>query len=889
MVLSISSSKKLVNVICAVIVCQVTDNFAMLPLIAQWIWHADKGVTAYNQAIVAQKIVKLNAVKHAEIKITADSYYRLFINGFWINDGPCRSWPEHFQYDIHDITHYLHAGKNEIKVVARYYGDTIDFHNIPQQAGLLVQFDLKFDDGAERSIISDQSWSIARLKALKSNTQRISIQMEPSEVYDARLEDELLFEPASVLFGTNNGPWHNLKARDTKLLTLKPTKLQKFIDARIVQCEKLNSFGDSTAKSFILPKTGFVPDGSWQFEHRQVLDNAHTFVQDPAALMNAAPSMTTIAPNPKGDIELLYDLGQQNCGYWAFDLIADEGVIVDIAAVEYITPDGRIQHTGISNCLRYVTKKGLNSYTSFKRRAGRYIFITFRNQKTPLYMRDFKLIESTYPVTQIGDFNCSDFRLNEIWKICAATLKLCMEDTFTDCPLYEQTAWVGDARNEALVGYSLYGATDLALRTIKLAAESLELQSMTSCVVPYHLPVSAPELFLQWNIPAWSFLWNISTWDYYWHTGDKEFLAALWPSIIRNIKGAFTYVNKQGLFESPSRNIFDWSKADQDHNIVLHNSMLLVGALQSAIAQAKILGHTKELEWLIALRSKIIAGINKLWDGTKSSYSDSIHYDGSVSNSTCQHTNFLSILYDVIEHRHLPQAVNNLLKPPADMVKIGSPFALLYLFEAYEKLGLDKEITKKIHESYEPMLEAGATSCWETFAGGTMSRDGFPTRSHCHGWSTCPGYFLPRIILGIKPLVAGGKIIQISPQISNLTHAKGTVATINGPVSVDWALDGDTVNIDCTAPAKAELRFLKNHTLANKKIIFNGVHILEGAEQCRVASLLPTEMLQPNRRKEIGLALACAYHDRLGQASPISNLPKFILRDIVCRAELSER
>ena len=168
MVLSISSSQKLLNVFCAFIVCHVTENFAMPPLTAQWIWHADKDVTTHNQAIVARKIVTLNAVKHAEIKITADSYYRLFINGVWINDGPCRSWPEHFQYDVHDVTPYLHAGENEIKVVARYSG-CHDSRRVVQQAGLWVQLDLKFDDGQECRIISDQSWHVSRIEALIAN------------------------------------------------------------------------------------------------------------------------------------------------------------------------------------------------------------------------------------------------------------------------------------------------------------------------------------------------------------------------------------------------------------------------------------------------------------------------------------------------------------------------------------------------------------------------------------------------------------------------------------------------------------------------------------------------------------------------------------------------
>lgn len=889
MVLSISSSKKLLKVFCAIIVCHVTENFAMPPRTAQWIWHADKNVASDNQAIVARKIVTLNVVKHAAIKITADSYYRLFINGVWINDGPCRSWPEHFQYDIHDVTPYLHPGENEIKVIARYY-DLGDSRRVVQQAGLWVQLDLTSDDGRECSIISDQSWLVARLKALIRNTPRISSQGESVELYDARLENEFQFTPAGVLFETNKGQWHDLNPRDTELLTRTPTRLQSFLDARIVQRQELNGSTGALATFFhkiLRKRTALVLSEQLlnsysQFEHRQVLGDARHLIKDPEALMHGTENGTTIMPNPSGDIELLYDLGEQNCGYWAFDLIADEGNVVDIAAVEYIAPDGRIQHTGIRNCLRYITKKGLNSYTSFDRRSGRYIFITLRNQTSPIYIRHFQLFESTYPVIPIGNFSCSDTRLNEIWKICCRTLKLCMEDTFTDCPLYEQTAWIGDLRNEALVGYHLYRATGLALRTIKLAAQSLEKQPIVAGVVPY---------WLEMYLPAWSFLWNIATWDYYWYTGDKEALARLWPAIIGNIQGAANFVNDQGLFDAPMWNFFDWTTTDQKSRIVLHNSMLLVGAVQSAIAQAQILGYSKELAWLIALRAKIVAGINKLWDDKTGSYPDSIHDDGTISDSTCQHTSFLSILYDIIEQSHLPRAVQNLLNPPPNMVKIGSPFALHYLFEAYEKLGLETEIIKKIYGSYGPMLDAGATTCWEILPEGTMGHfcpSGFPTRSHCHGWSTTPGYFLPRIILGIKSLVAGGKIIQISPLICNLTQAKGTVATINGPVTVAWGLDGDTLSVDCTAPAGTELRFLKNHTMESKKVMFNGMQVLERADQGRVAKLLSTAMPQQARRKELAFALASAYHDRLGQSSPVGMLPKGMLRDIVCLAELSE-
>jgi hypothetical protein len=530
--------------------------------------------------------------------------------------------------------------------------------------------------------------------------------------------------------------------------------------------------------------------------------------------MHETPGLTTIQPSPDGDVELLYDLGEQNCGYWAFDLIADAGVVVDVAAVEYITHDGRIQFARSNrNALRYITHAGDNRFTSLKRRSGRFIFITLRNQKAPVRIRNFRLIESTYPVNAVGSFSCSDGRLDEIWLISTRTLKLCMEDTFTDCPLYEQTHWVGDARNESLLAYPVFGATDIGRRCIQLTAQSLERYPIAGCQTPS-----------SWDVllPAWSFLWGISTWDYYWYTGDQQFLRDIWPSVIRNLKGAEHYTNEQGLFSGPFWNMFDWTGADQNQKTVLHNSMFLIGAIDATLKEAGVLGDTSQTAWLQAFRQRLVAGVNKLWDTKKNAYPDSIRGDGSISPSTCQHTSFLSILYDIVEPANLPQAKKNLLDPPPGMVRLGSPFAALYLFETLEKLGLDETIVQEIYRNYLPMLEAGATTVWESFPSGTTGRDGFPTRSHCHAWSSAPSYFLPRIILGVKPTAPGGQTIQISPRLCNLTWARGTVATVRGPVSVAWSLTGDKLELTCTAPHGTQVEFVTNDSLAGKTVVFNG-------------------------------------------------------------------
>ena len=95
------------------------------------------------------------------------------------------------------------------------------------------------------------------------------------------------------------------------------------------------------------------------------------------------------------------------------------------------------------------------------------------------------MLEATYPDTgDGGSFECSDERLNRIYAISRRTLLLCMEDVFTDCPLYEQTLWIGDARNEALFSYGSFWCPDLVQRCCRLGAQSLETLPLVGSQVP---------------------------------------------------------------------------------------------------------------------------------------------------------------------------------------------------------------------------------------------------------------------------------------------------------------------------------------------------------------------------------------------------------------------
>jgi len=932
---------------------------------AQWIWTSASRVHDYNTTALFKREFRLEQIDSAQLAVTADSWYRLKINGEWINDGPCRSYPSHYQYDLIDVTAALRPGINIIEAVVRYFGIGT-FHQIPQQAGFLAQLEVR--SGSEMKVIgTDSSWQAAEFLQMVPNTAKVAIQQEPFELYDAtRLTGE--FHPATVLFPAGEGPWQGLNPRDCRLLSRKEFNLKRFVSASRTQsahwsfsipAQKLLYPGTTTSNfmtsqacgaafrvtcpdnrgitivldnlrcavngvpvmsgradlragdnlllllvkdvfthrkdlSISIPEadglrfenplnggdgtvcflrfTGLLRDGvdipfmnhrpenrvfeahvntifdpimtagdlggldaipgmniehlpselfsqddaHWHFRDRRPEPVVAGDVVDAENMLYVIGDVTVINPVAGKDIELLFDLGEQNCGYWDFELVAERGTLVDVFAVEHIAANGDIQHTADNrNGLRYVCRDGVNRHLSYKRRSGRFIFITLRNQRSQVRFNFFRLIESTYPVEYKGSFECSDYRLNRVWEISARTLKLCMEDTFTDCPLYEQTLWVGDARNESLFAFPVFGAWDLVRRCIRISGHSLEKFPITGCQVPSG-----------WDclLPAWSFLWGISVWDYYYETADAEFLREAWPWVEKNLDGSMEFIDPAtGLLSIPAWNLFDWSKTDGNHKILLFNSMFLCGAINAALQCAEVLGNSVFIAKFKPLREKLVQAINRTWLVDKQAYPDSIHEDGTVSGDVAVHTSFLSILYDVIDTDKFAAAKKNTLTPGAEMIRVNSPFASLYLYEALEKLGEDAAIVDAIYRDYQPMLDLGASTVWETY--GAVADDAyavFPTRSHCHGWSAAPLMFLNRIVIGLKMTAPGARRFSVSPLIYGLEHARGDRATVHGPISVSWKKSDGILCITAVAPVGVELAYVANRSHEGLKVIFNG-------------------------------------------------------------------
>ncbi|MDW8052524.1 MAG: alpha-L-rhamnosidase N-terminal domain-containing protein, partial [Armatimonadota bacterium] len=408
-----------------------------------------------------------------------------------------------------------------------------------------------------------------------------------------------------------------------------------------------------------------------------------------------ATDFAVIHPPKSGDVELRLDWQREVFGYVELELEAPAGVAVDFNGFEYVDPvlPDRVQWTvGLNNTFRYITRQGWQRFRSAVKRGFRYATLTFRfpsGATEPVRLRSVRCIHSVYPYEARGAFACSDPLLNQIYEMARETVRLCSEDTFIDCPTYEQTFWVGDARNEALFAYVGFGEYALARRCLLLAAQSLKHSPLVESQVP-----SAWENILT----AWALLWAIACYEHYLFTGDEAFVREVFPYIAQQNQNLHErYLNAEGLLEISAWNMLDWAPMDTpNEGVVSHQNMWLVRVWETTAHLAEVAGEPMVARtwrrWAEELRNAINA---RLWNDAKRAYTDCLKRDGSHSTTYSIQTQVVALLCDVPTPERRAILEGYLSQPPADFVRIGSPFMTAFLLEVLFQLNRRAEILQR--------------------------------------------------------------------------------------------------------------------------------------------------------------------------------------------------
>ncbi len=514
-------------------------------------------------------------------------------------------------------------------------------------------------------------------------------------------------------------------------------------------------------------------------------------LESPEALTSLSAEYCTVNPSADADTELLLDFGREIVGHIAWELDAEAGTIIDCNGFEAIV-DGQWNWTdNLNNTLRYTTCSGWQRFSSEVRRAFRYLQVTIRSASRPVRVRWIGCYRNTYPVLYRGDFRCSDGTLNQTYEIARRTTRLCMEDTFVDCPAYEQTFWVGDSRNESLAAHILFGDSRLTRRCLRLAAESMHV---------WPIPESHVPSARRGDIPDWSFFWAIAVDEYYHYTADLEFVREMLPYMQRMCEFLISKRGATGLLQYPSWNMLDWAHMEcPPGGAMTHENAFFVLALRR-MANLMNLAGVSGADRYRRVAQEIVQAINtQLWDEMQQGYRDAILPDGAPGRVFSQQSQVAAYLCDVVPPEREARIITLITDVPEGWTHVGSPFMMWFSFEALAKHGGYQTIVDWIRQFWGEMLRYGATTCWETFPSWAMGRWS-PSRSWSHAWSSAPAYFLPVCQLGFEILTPGCHAIRVAPQPCGLSWASGIVPIPQGSVTIRWRIEADRFLLYVSAP-----------------------------------------------------------------------------------------
>jgi len=753
------------------------------------------------------------ALKQTRLHITADTCFRLYINGDYVCEGPLRSKPFYKYYETVDITGFLREGANAIGAVVYYVGT-----DAGAPGGLLCQA-----EDADGSVLfhTDAAWEYLPAACWATDTHyfRMNAFYPYQEFYDARLALDAFstagyatagqgWRGARILRGRTSDippavdPFGLLMPRD-----IPPMETGILHPESVVETGEmlgLNNRMRGNDLSIVLSMPG-QPLEYASLSHPQGLCGK----DGRAAVFQSSTHHLT-----DGDFDGFYnpyavlDFGKIYTGYIEFEVEAAEGQFLEVGYAERLINGAFVNSLEAQYADRYITKNGVQTYRFWAWRGFRYVKLLVRNAFNGVTVRDFRLLTTTYPYdTESSAFDSSDESMNRLFDICRHTVRLCSNEFFMDTPWREQCQWVGDTSAVTIpCVYACFNDTLLAKKYLYQSAASQFEIGLIDNITNVNKLGMAP-------IPDYTLWWIHSVYEYHRYTGDTEILHRLYPTIVKALFTFERYIDHDGLINHmPYWILIDWAGMDHRGKSAALNAMFY-GVCLEILYMARLKNDAYIIDLLTGTTDRIKkAFVPAFFDEAIGCLKDASN-GGVLSGKVSEQANAAALYFGLCDEETADRIIETLYVKESVKYTEAQPFFAAFAVKAllkYDKLGIahDKIIGKWVRR----MLDKGASSTYEEWGvNGSMRSgrfDGF-MRSLSHSWSAYPAEYLLHGLAGFEILEAGCTKIRLAPRwpgfsfTSKFTIPQGEIrismrdgqAEITAPAGVDVVCEDGGVKI----------------------------------------------------------------------------------------------
>ncbi len=389
------------------------------------------------------------------------------------------------------------------------------------------------------------------------------------------------------------------------------------------------------------------------------------------------------------------------------------------------------------------------------------------------------------PLEHVGAFECDDERLNQIWRVGADTVALCMQDFLWDGPKRDRLVWMGDLHPEIAVVSAVWGAHEIVPQSLDWVRDHTHQAEWMN------------------GIGSYSMWWILIQRDWFEAHGNREYLDQQRAYLLGLLPHILAQIGENGEVNWRGSQFLDWPSSVQPEAVRAGLVALLVMTLEAAAQLCEIYGEN-------AIETQCRDAVATLRGATL------------VIPRENKQASSLVALADLVP----ATAINSEVLAHNPLQGL-STFYGYYVLQARALAGDYDGALNVIRKYWGAMLDLGATSFWEHFelswAENAARIDEIPTpqqldihrdcgdycykgwrHSLCHGWAAGPTAWLSQHVLGVE-LSSGGTRVKIAPNLGDLEWVRGTFPTPHGPLHVSHKRANGKIETTFEAPAEIEV------------------------------------------------------------------------------------
>lgn len=758
------------------------SNFVQSPLVlvhdapawrAAFAWSAERGDPGLAVRTF-RRVVELDHVPASvRLHVSADSRYRLWLNGNPIGFGPAKGTLARYHFDTYELGSLLVPGRNVLAAEVRWFGVNAPLSEVHSPVpGLLVQSEppigFETPEGwrvrIDRSVSPDTTSYIDNAQLFLNHMEQVDLREQPVGWQDP------LFDDSDWQAAESTGPAAATESRwgVAPLRTLVPRDLPAMHESedRFTRAVRNHAVVSNPFDS--QPAGWSIPPGE-----------GATLLLDAGGYVTAFPILEGIGGEGR-EIRITY---AEALGRWVTTargrVWRKSGVRDDVAHDE---PHGYRDTITL--------RPGAFRWEPFYWRAFRWVRIEVMPGPAPVTLTDLRYRLCVHPQRCQASVDASDPQAKQIFDVSVRTYRMGAHEIYDDSPYFEQLSYIADARMELLGSLHLCNDVSLPRRTLRLHLDTLRADGLIDARVPCQ--------YARQTIPYFCLHWIFMVRDYWHWTGvhDAAFVRECLVAVDTILTFFRSRLRPDG-FVGPTGgwNMVDDAREWPDGQPPAVSSggstyltCLFIEALDVAVQLHEGAGEPVDAHrWRTLVRQLRPRVRAAAWAADAGVFLEGPeHRDDHLS----QHTQAAAINADVATRAQTRRILKRLCDD--DRLIRTKSMQSYYLARALEKAGRFDLWHSHVLQSWRTALVNQVTT-WPEYPD--------PSRSDSHAWAAWPAVDYVTTVLGIRPGAPGWTRILLAPQVNGLDWARGSAPSPHGGIHVAWERTAGELTLHAETPA----------------------------------------------------------------------------------------